>query len=812
MSDVVQDFRYGLRVLLKAPGASAVAILALSLGIGANSAIFSVMNAVLIRPLPYQDSGRLVAVFENKLDKGMRRQPVSPLDYKNYAEQNEVFDGIGAIRNQIFTLTGREIPERIEGAAISPAIFQILGLHPAFGRPFSSDEDQPQKNGVAVISDGLWRRRFGADTRILGSQIVLDGKSYSVIGIAPLGFHLVDSPSELWVPYTPNPGELTPFWQGLRTLRVLAHLKPGVSARQAEAAMQAIARRLAQENPNSNNGYSAEVIPLRDQVLGNIGATLWTLTGAVAFVLLIACANVANLLLARAGAREKEIAVRSSLGANPARIVRQMLTESVLLALIGGVLGLALAYWGTTAIVKLAPHNIPRLDEISLDWRVALFTLATSLATGVGFGLAPALASIKPDLNSVLRSTGRGNTSNMGRARARDLLIVFEIAACIVLAAAAGLLIRSFVRLQQVDRGFETNRVLTMELALPKSRYPGLKVAEFYKQLLDRVQNIPGVSSAGVCRFLPLSGTDVSLNFHIEGQPMLAVADQPRAKFRAASGGYFSALGIRLIRGRVFNDSDGELTPKVAVINEATARKYFPGRDPVGSRILSGNDENVWTTVVGVVGNVKHAGLDAETSPETYYHYQQIPADAINFAEAVMFLVVRISSDPAAMTSAIRSELRNIDPNQPVFNVRTMDGVVEASIAQPRFRTMLLSLFASLALLLAAVGLYGVMAYSVTQRVNELGVRMALGAQPGQVWKLVVGRGLRMTVIGMGLGLVVASLTTWTMSRLLFGVRALDPVTMAATCLVTIAVALVACSVPAFRAIRVDPAIALRAE
>ena len=614
MSEVVQDFRYGLRVLLKAPGASAVAILALGLGIGANSAIFSVMNAILIRPLPYQDPDRLVAVFENKLDKGMRRQAVSPLDYKNYAEQSQVFDGIGALQPD-FHFTGGELPERIEGAAISPAIFQFLGLRPALGGPFAADEDQPQKNSVAVLSDGLWRRRFGGDAGILGSQIVLDGKAYSVIGIAPRGFHLVDSPSEIWVPYTPNPVELTPFWQGLRTLRVLAHLRPGVSARQAETAMQAIARRLAQENPNSNAGYGAEVIPLREQVLGNIGATLWMLTSAVAFVLLIACANVANCL-ARAGAPEKEIAVRSSLGANPARIVRQMLTESVLLALIGGLLGLALAYWGTSAIVKFAPRNIPRLDEISLDWRVALFTLATALATGVVFGLAPALASVRPDLNSVLRSTGRGNTSNLGRSRARDLLIVFEIAACVVLATGAGLLIRSFARLQHVDPGFETNHILTMELALPKARYPVSKWPSSTNNFwIASGVGLPGVNAAGVCRFLPLKFTDVSFNFHIEGQPMLSVADQPRAKFRAASGGYFSALGIHLIRGRVFNDSDGELTPKVAVINEATAKKYFPTQDPVGHRILSGNDENVWTTIVGVVANVKHAAWMPRPAP-----------------------------------------------------------------------------------------------------------------------------------------------------------------------------------------------------
>src|SRR5271166_3427626 len=480
MSEVVQDFRYGLRVLLKAPGASAVAILALGLGIGANSAIFSVMNAILIRPLPYQDPDRLVAVFENKLDKGMRRQAVSPLDYKNYAEQNQVFDGIGAVRNQIFTLTGRELPERIEGAAISPAIFQFLGLHPGLGRPFAADEDQPQKNSVAVVSDGLWRRRFGSDAGILGSQIVLDGKAYSVIGVAPRGFHLVDSPSEIWVPYTPNPVELTPFWQGLRTLRVLAHLRPGVSPRQAETAMQAIARRLAQENPNSNAGYGAEVIPLREQVLGNIGATLWMLTAAVAFVLLIACANVANLLLARAGAREKEIAVRSSLGANPARIVRQMLTESVLLSLLGGLFGLLLAFWGVTALAHAAPAGLPKSGEISLDWRVLAFTFVISIATGVLFGLAPALSAVGHDLNSTLKTSGRSTTGNRGRSRMRNLLVISEISACVVLLIGAGLLLRSFVKLSQVNPGFRTDHILTLQLSLPAPRYPGLKVAQFY--------------------------------------------------------------------------------------------------------------------------------------------------------------------------------------------------------------------------------------------------------------------------------------------------------------------------------------------
>ncbi len=811
MQELAQDFRYGLRILLKSPTTSAIAVLALSLGIGANTAIFSVMNAILIRPLPYPDSERIVVLFENKLDKGMRRQLVSPLDYRNYAERSQSFDGMGAVLNGPFSLTGEDLPERIEGAAVSPSVFQILGIRPAFGRVFAADEDQPDKNARVVLSDGLFRRRFASDPKTIGANLVLNGKSYSVIGVAPSGFQLADSLAELWVPYTPDPKQLTPKQQGLHTLQVLAHLRAGVSRTQAESEMQAIARRLAQDNPDTNAGFSAEVIPLREYVVGNIGATLWTLTAAVIFVLLIACANVANLLLARAGAREKEIAVRSSLGANPGRIVRQMITESVLLALIGGICGLALAYWGTLAIVKLAPGDIPRVREISLDWRVLAFTLAVSLITGVLFGLAPALASIRPDLNSVLRGSGRGNTASLGRSRMRDLLIISEIACCVVLLAGAGLLIRSFANLERVNPGFRPDHVLTMQLALPPARYSGLKLALFYQQLLERVQAQAGVESAGICRFLPLSGTDVSINFQIEGQPAVAFAEQPRAKFRATSAGYFAALGIPLARGRFFNASDGEHTPKVVVINRAAAERYWPGEDPLGRRIL-GVDKNNWSTVVGIVGNVKHAGLDVETSPEMYYHYLQIPPDVINFAEATMFLAVRTTGDPSAVTPAIRAQVRDLDPDQPVFNVRTMPEVVEGSIARPRFRMLLLAVFAGLALVLAAIGLYGVMSYSLTQRINELGVRMALGAQRGDICRLVVGQGIRIVLAGLAAGLVLASASTWLISRLLFGVHAIDLPTFGAICLLTILVALAACLLPALRAIRVDPAVALRTE
>jgi len=811
MRELAQDLRYGLRSFFRTPVSTAVALIALALGIGANSAIFNVINAVLIRPLPYKDASNLFVVWTNQLSKGMRKQYVSPLDYRDFLERNTVFDRIGAFRVQPSVLTGHELPERVETASASPGLFQVLGASAMYGRWFAPDEDQPSKNSVAILSEGFWRRRFGGNPNVLGLPIWLDGKSYTIIGIAPAGFRLIDNPSEIWVPYTPSPEDLTPQRRGYRSLTVLAHVRPGINRSQAQIEMEAVARRIAEENPNVDGGYSVEVTPLEEQIEGDVGPTLWTLFGAVAFVLLIACANVANLLLARAGAREKEIAVRTSLGANPSRIVRQLLTESVLLALVGGLLGLALAAAGTSALVKLAPLDLPRAREISLDWRVLAFTLAVSVLTGLLFGLAPALASVRADLNSILKTSGRSTTGHRGRSQIRDALVVSEVASCVVLLIGAGLLIRSFSRLEDVNPGFWKDHVLTMQLSLPEARYPGLKVGQFYQQLVDRVKALPGVQAAGVSQFLPLSGRDVSLNFQIEGQPQRD-ADQPRAKFRVVSADYFAALGIPLLSGRLINQSDGRRTPKVVLINQLAAERYWPNQNPVGHRILSGVDENEWSTIIGVVANVKHAGLDADTDPETYYHYLQLPPEVMNFAESTMTLVIRTSADPASMTSAVRGQIRQLDSNLPVFNVKTMQEVVEGSVAQPRFRTLLLTVFAGLALWLAALGLYGVMAYSVSQRINELGVRAALGAQPGDIFKLVVGRGIELAAIGIGIGLVLALACTRLISRLLFDVSAIDPLTFGGTCLAILAMAVVASLVPAWRAIRVDPVTALRAE
>jgi putative ABC transport system permease protein len=812
MQVLLQDLRYGLRTLRKNPGSTLVAIVALGLGIGANTAIFSVINAVLIRPLPYPEPDRMVMVFGNQRRGNLIRQWISPADFEDYRKGAGFFDQLGAFRGKAAVLTGGALPERVEMAEVSPSILAMLGMKLARGRAFTPEESETGKNHVAVIGDGLWRRRFGSDPNITATALTLDGNVYQIVGVAPAGFQLLDTPSELWIPYTPDPKDLADSARGHRSLNVIGHLSPGVSIQQAGSGMAAIAHQIEERSPDTNAGCSAEVIPLKEQMVGDIRATLWTLIGAVAFVLLIACANVANLLLARAGAREKEIAVRTSLGANPSRLVRQMLTESVLLSLLGGLFGLLLAVWGVSALVHAAPAGLPRAGDISLDWRVLGFTLLVSLATGLLFGMAPAWSSLRPDLNSILKTSGRSTTGSRSRGQVRNLLVIAEIAACVVLLVGAGLLLRSFMKLSQVNPGFRTDHVLTMQLSLPASRYTGLNVAQFYQRLVERTEQLPGVLSAGVCRFLPLAGADASLNFQIEGQPATSTANQPRAKYRSNSPGYFSAMAIPLSRGRLLDRTDNERSPKVVLINEAAAHRYWPREDPVGKRILSGVDENAWSTIVGVVGNVKHSGLDSETNPETYYHYLQLPPDQMGFIESTMSLVVRTSADPTSVVAAIRNDVHSLDPGLPIFNVKTMEDVVHGSVAQPRFRTWLLGTFALLALVLAAVGLYGVISYSVTQRTSELGVRAAMGASPGDVLKLVVGQAARLAAIGIGIGLVLSVVLARSLSKFLFGVAALDPITFLGTAGVILVVTLIASYLPALRATRIDPVTALRAE
>src|SRR5580704_5782929 len=548
MSTLLKDLQYGLRMLARSPGSTAAAMIALALGIGANSAIFSVVNAVLLRPLPYKDASRLIVIWETKLSKGILQEKVSPPDYRDWVEQQRVFEKIAALREQPAVLTGGQLPERVETALISPSAFELLGVKAGLGRTFLSEEAEPGRNRVALLSYGFWQRRFGGDSGVLGKSVIVDGNSLTIVGVMPSGFRLLDTPSELWMPYTLDAKELSQ--RGFRTLRVIGRLKPGVSLDQASAEMRSIAGRVEQQYPDTNAGYSTKVVALRDQLLGDIGPTLWTLLGAVVFVLLIACANVASLLLARAGSRDKEIVLRMALGANPARLLRQLLTESVLLALAGGLLGLALAAWSISVLARFGPANLPRLEEINIDWRVMAFTLTVSLATGILFGLAPALLTVRSDLNSVLKTSGRGNTGSRSRARWRNALVASEIASCVVLLTGAGLLIRSFLRLESVNPGFQPDHVLTMQIALPETRYSGEKVALFYHQLVDRMRALAGVQYAGIARNLPLSGADASLNFVVENQPVESAAEQSRAKYRAASADYFAALGIPLVRGR----------------------------------------------------------------------------------------------------------------------------------------------------------------------------------------------------------------------------------------------------------------------
>jgi predicted permease len=550
MSALKQDLRYALRTFLNSPGSTAVAIIVLSLGIGANAAIFSVTSAVLFRSLPYKDSGSLVFIWESNESKNLGLWRLSAADYREFQTRTHSLAGMAAMRFQSSALTVGELPERIETAAVSPGIFPMLGMQPAMGRSFASDEDQPDKNRVAILSAGLWQRRFGRDPNILGKTLTLDGGSFTIVGVAPAQFQLPGSQSELWIPYTPDPQDFLPTNRGVHLLECIGRLKPGISRQRAQGEMRIVADRLAREYPNFNAGFSVDLVPLREQLIGDIRPTLWILIAAVVAVLLIACVNVAHLLLARAGAREREIAVRTALGAAPGRLIRQLLTESLLLAAIAGLFGLLVAYWGTWILAKQAPAGLPQAQEISMDWRVLAFTLGVSIVTGLAFGMVPALSSARSNLNLVLRSGGRGGTGGHSRTRLRDVLLICEVASSALLLIGAGLLIRSLVRLQEVNPGFRTDHVLTMQLSLPPARYSGLQVALFYEQLLRRVAALPGVQTAGVCRFLPMSGHDIGLNFQIEGQPRLSDAEQPLAYFRTASGGYFAALGIPLIHGR----------------------------------------------------------------------------------------------------------------------------------------------------------------------------------------------------------------------------------------------------------------------
>ena len=810
---LAQDIRYGVRMLVKHKAFTSIAIITLALGIGANTAIFSVVNELLLQPLPYRDAERIATVWE-VTPEGRHQNTTSRANFRAWREQNTSFQNIAAFTDQRLNLTGTGEPEELSVQFATPEFFKILGVDPILGRTFLPEDDKGGRSPVAVLGYGLWQRRFGGQASVVGQPITLNGVKFTVIGVMPpsFQFHIkqrsgTGRPAELWtvLPMLTGPGAN----ERGRFLGAVARLKDGVSVDQAVAEMRTIEARLSDETPQYNKNYTAEVVPLREQFFGNVRRPLWLMMGAVGFVLLIACANVANLLLSLATSREKEIAVRAALGARRIRIVRQLLTESLLLALLGSVLGLGFAWLGIKALVAISPRDLVSLQTVGLNVAVLGWTLGVSMLTGIIFGLAPALHVSRLNLNDSLKDGGKSEAGHAsGSRRLRNALVVSEIALAVVLLASAGLLIRSFVRLQQVDRGFITDNVLTMVIRLPEARYrEDPQLVQFFSQALERVRQLPTVRSAGIVNFLPLyGGLGSSTAFKILGQPVPPPGQEPSTDVRVADSGYFGTLGIPLLRGRNFSDSEQREAKHVILINEALARKHFPNGDPIGQKLDVAMFENPTPAeIIGVVGNVRYDSLIDEAPPAVYFPHPDL-------AYPFMTLVVRTDGDPTAIAPAIQREIRALDPNQPLSDVRTMNQVMSEWVARSRFNTLLLGLFAGLATLLSAVGIFGVMNYSVALRTRELGLRLAVGAQPRQVLLLVLKQGLVLTIVGVGLGLLAAFGLTRLLSGLLFGVAAVDVMTFASISLLLLIVSLLACYLPARRAMRIDPLRALRYE
>jgi len=798
---LLQDMRYAVRRLLKSPGFAVVAVGALALGIGANTAIFSVVNSVLLRPLPYPAPEQLVQLWEARPRQNMPRVEIAPHEFLAWAEQSQSFQRIAATDLAQYNLTGRGEPERVTGALVSAAYFPLLGVTPVQGRGFLEEEDRPGASDVVVLSNELWQTRFNSDPSIAGQTLNLDGVSCTIVGVLPRGFRLPQN-AALARPIAFNADDRAR--PGNHFLNVFGRLKEGVTVAQAEAEMATVAARVEQSLGGTNVGHQVVVVPLHEQIVGGSRTALLVLLGAVALVLLIACANVANLLLARAAGRRREVAVRAALGASRWRIVRQLLAESLLLSALGGALGLLLAVWGVELLVRLDPTGVERAGEVTLDWRVLAFTLGLSLLTGLLFGLAPALQASKADFVESLKEGGRTG-QGLARSRLRSALVVGEVALTLVLLVGAGLLLKSFSRLLAVDPGLDPRNVLTMDVALPPAKYDEpQRVTAFYERLLQEAAALPGVEAAGAVSVLPLAGDDNSNFVQIEGREPLPPGQALRAGRRNVSADYFRALGIALKRGRGFAASDARDAQPVLVINEAMARTFFQGEEPVGKRIRTG-DKSPWVEIVGVVGDVRHRGLDVDTRPEMFFPQTQTPSRR-------MTLVVRAAGDPRALAAPLRERVRSIDQDQPVGNVRTMEEWVSESVASQRFTAALLGVFAAAAAALAALGLYGVVSYSVAQRTHEIGLRVALGARPRDVLRLVIGQGMTLTLVGVGVGVAAALALTRVISGLLFNVGATDPAVFVAVPLLLGSVALLACYLPARRATKVDPMVALRYE
>jgi putative ABC transport system permease protein len=807
MNTFFQDLRYGFRVFIKNPTFTAVAVLALALGIGATTAIFSVVNSVLLRPLPYGDPDRLVQLREYHIPKHPDGFAVAPASFMDWQKMQTAFEAVGAYRTVPYNLVGAGEPERVRGARVSAGFITMLGINPAMGRDILPEEDAPGKDKVVIISHGLWQRLFGGAADVLGQPLTLSGNAYTIIGVMPQGFDFPSVLIDVWTPMAFE-DQLREAY-GAHFVSVIARLKPNVTFEQANTDVERMAAAISEAHPDSNAGWRAKAIPMLDYAVGDMKPALIFLLAAVACVLLIACANVANLLLARAATRQKEIAIRTALGASRSRLIRQLLTESVLLSIIGGGVGLVIAAWGIDALMALAPENLPRIKDVAIDSRALLFTAGVTILTGLVFGLAPALQASKPDLNETLKEGGRGTSEGRRRQRMRNVLVVAEVALAIVPLIGGGLLVRSLIKLQQVNPGFDPDNALTARIQLSDKKYPTDEERMiFYNRLTERLAALPGVEAVGGTNVMPITDNFV-LGFIIEGRPRVADANLPITDYYAVTPDYFRAIGIPLISGRHFTPQDDKDAKRVCVINATFAKTYFPDEDPIGRRVHVTNGQETFREIVGIVGDVKQQGLDKVTKAQFYEPFAQQPSTILN-------VVVRSSQDASMLGAAIRREVLEIDGEQPVGSIAPLDRIVATSIARQRFHTLLLTIFSVVAMALAGVGLYGIVSYSVAQRTHEIGIRMALGASSRDVLKMVVGNGMLLALAGVGLGLTAAFIITrllssW-LSGMLFEVGATDLVTFTAIPAALTLVALAASYIPARRAMKVDPMVALRYE
>ncbi|HKP03417.1 MAG TPA: ABC transporter permease [Chthoniobacterales bacterium] len=809
IGDLRQDVRYGLRMLMKNPAFTIIAVLALALGIGANTAIFSVVNTLLLRPLPYKNPEQLVVIWENATHLGFPKNTPSPANFLDWQKQNTLFTGMGAFAERTFNLTGVGEPERLEGRRVSANLFELLGVKPILGRTFVPDEDKPGTK-VALLNESLWKRRFGSDPGVIGRALALNGESYTVVGVLPNSVRLPGFGNwrdQVWVPLA-FPAEEAAS-RGNHFLEVIGRMKPGVTLPQARAEMETIAARLAQQYPEENTRIGSVVTPLHEEIVGDMKPALLILLGAVAFVLLIACANVANLLLARAAARHKEIALRLALGADRVRLTKQLLVESVMLSLLGGAVGLALAYAGLQVLTRFIPPDVAHADMIAIDAKVLLFTLLVALVTGLIFGLAPASQATHFNLNDTLKEGGRDSGAGPRGKRLRSALVIGEVAVSFLLLIGAGLLINSFMHLRNLDPGFRADHLLALNVDLSEVKYPDTaKRTAFFDEVVRRVQALPGVRSVAVAGNLPFTYNGDSMPIGVEGIPDPPPDQWPDVIFRTVGPNYFSTMGIPLVRGRDFTDQDTLDTTLGVVISEKTAKRYWPDEDPIGKRLKPGSTagSSPWRTVIGVVKDVRQNDFIAEPKMQMYFNFRQVRSLVANA------LVVRTAVDPLSLATSVRNSVWAVDKDQPVSNMDSMETIVAGAVARQRFSMLLLAIFAGVALILAAVGIYGVMSYSVAQQTREIGIRMALGAQRSDVLKMTVKQGLKLVGLGLIIGLLAAFVLTRVMATLLFGISATDPLTFISISLVLLAVALLASYLPALRATRVDPMIALRAQ